>query len=84
MKGEFRYRATVEVPEIFNGTGLLTDIEAEIGRRYRFKGRERSYVSAQCSDGGLAVHGHLSFEGGNIIDGTIEKFCVPSEFATGR
>ena len=78
IKGDFRYRATVEVPEIFNGTGVLTDAKAKIGRRYRFKGRQRSYASAQCSDGSLAVHGRLTFETGVVIDGTVEKYCVPA------
>lgn len=77
-KGDFRYRATVEVPEIFNGTGVLTNITAKIARRYRFKGQERSYVAAQCSDGSLGVHGRLTFESGVVIDGTVEKYCVPA------
>jgi hypothetical protein len=77
-KGEFRYRATVEVPEIFNGTGVLANTKVKISRRYRFKGKERSYVSAQCSDGSLGVHGRLTFENGIVIDGTVEKYCVPA------
>jgi hypothetical protein len=77
-KGDYRYRATVEVPEIFNGTGVLTRVQAKISRRYRFKGRERSFASALCSDGGLAVHGRLTFETGLVIDGSVEKYCVPT------
>lgn len=76
-RGDYRYRATVEVPEIFNGTGVLTRVEAKISRRYRFKGRERSFASALCSDGSLAVHGRLTFETGLVIDGSVEKYCVP-------
>jgi hypothetical protein len=77
-KGDYRYRATVEVPEVFNGAGVLTRLEATIGRHYRFKGRERSFASAMCSDGGLAVHGRLTFETGLVIDGSVEKYCVPT------
>jgi hypothetical protein len=76
-QGDYRYRATIEVPEIFNGTGVLTKAQAKIGRRYRSKGRDRSYISALCSDGGLAVHGRFTFETGTVIDGSVEKFCVP-------
>ena len=76
--GEYRYRATVEVPEIFNGTGVLTRVGAKIGRRYRADGRERSYVAAQCSDGALAVHGVLTFADGAVVDGAVEKYCVPA------
>ena len=78
IRGDYRYRATVEVPEIFNGTGVLTRVKATIGRRYRANGRKRSYVSAQCSDGALGVHGILTFADGTVIDGAIEKYCVPA------
>jgi len=77
-KGDFRYRATVEVPEIFNGTGVLANAKVKIARRFRHKGKERSYASAQCSDGTLGVHGRLTFENGIVIDGTVEKYCVPA------
>jgi hypothetical protein len=77
IRGDYRYRATVEVPEIFNGTGVLTRVEAKVGRRYRVNGRERSYVSAQCADGTLGVHGILTFADGTVIDGSVEKYCVP-------
>jgi hypothetical protein len=77
IRGEYRYRATVDVPDIFNGTGVLTNIEAKIGRRYRADGRKRSYVSARCSDGTLGVHGILTFGDGTVIDGSVEKHCLP-------
>ena len=75
--GEFRYRATIEVPEIFNGNGIFTDVEAKIGRHYKSGGKERSYVAARCPDGSLRVHGIFTFAGGMVIDGSVEKFCVP-------
>lgn len=78
IRGDYRYRATVEIPEIFNGTGVLTRVEAKIARRYRANGQKRSYVSAQCSDGALGVHGILSFADGTVIDGSVEKYCVPA------
>lgn len=78
--GEYRYRATVEVPQIFNGTGVLTRVRAKIGRRYRANGQRRSYVAARCSDGTLAVHGILSFADGAVIDGSVENYCVPKGF----
>jgi hypothetical protein len=75
-RGEFGYRATIEVPEIFNGAGVLTDIEAKIGRHYRSGGEERSYLSARCSDGILRVHGIFTFADGVVIDGSVEKYCA--------
>jgi hypothetical protein len=77
-KGEYGYEATIEVPEIFNTSGVLTHVEAKIARRYRAGGRDLSYLSARCTDGALAVHGHFTFEGGTVVDGAVENYCVPS------
>jgi hypothetical protein len=72
--GEFRYRARLDVPPLLGG-GAISHIDAEIGRRYRSGGKQRSYVSARCSDNILRTHGRFSFEDGTIVDGSVEKFC---------
>jgi hypothetical protein len=75
-RGEFRYRAAVDVPPIAGGLGAISHVDATIGRRYRFEGSRRSYASARCSDGILRTHGRLTFADTTIIDGTIEKACT--------
>lgn len=74
-RGGFRYRARLDVPSIAGGLGAITHLDAKIGRRYRAGGKQRSYVSARCSDNILQTHGRFSFEDGTIIDGLVEKFC---------
>jgi len=74
--GEFRYRVVVDVPPIAGGRGALTHIDAEVGRRYRYRGSKRSYTSARCSDNVLRTHGRFTFTDGTIIDGSIEKGCT--------
>jgi hypothetical protein len=74
-RGGFRYRVRLDVPPIAGGLGALTHIDAKIGRRYRAGGKQRSYVSARCSDNILQTHGRFSFEDGTIIDGLVEKYC---------
>ena len=73
--GEFRYRVSLDLPPIAGGLGSLSLIEVEIGRRYRFAGKSRSYVSARCSDNLLRTRGRFSFEDGTVIDGAVMKFC---------
>jgi hypothetical protein len=73
--GGFRYRARLELPPLAQGLGVLTHIDVKIGRRYRYQGRKRSYVSARCSDNVLQTHGHFLFADGTVIDGAIEKYC---------
>jgi hypothetical protein len=76
-RGAFRYRATLDVPPIAGGLGVLTRVEAKIGRRFSAGGKRRSYVSARCSDGILRTHGRFTFAEGTIVDGAVEKACTP-------
>lgn len=74
-RGDFRYRARIDVPPIAGGLGAIAHIDVQIGRRYSADGRRRSYASARCSDNVLQTHGRFSFETGTIIDGLVEKYC---------
>jgi hypothetical protein len=75
--GLYRYRTSFEVPQLAGGLGSLTHIDVRVGRRYRSGGRERSYVSARCSDYILQTHGLFSFADGTIISGDVFRFCRP-------
>jgi len=76
-RGEFRYRATVNLPPLAGGLGALTHISVKIGRRYTVNGAKRSYVAARCSDHILRSHGRFTFAGGLVIEGVgLEKYCA--------
>jgi len=75
-RGAYRYRATIDMPPIFDGLGALVHLDAKIGRRYRFRGRKRSYTSARCSDGVLRTRGRFTFGDGTVIEGSVEKGCT--------
>lgn len=76
-RGDFRYRATIDVPPILEGLGSLTHVDVTVGRRYSFHRQRRSYAAARCSDGIFRTHGRFTFADGIIIDGSIEKPCTP-------
>jgi hypothetical protein len=75
IRGQFRYRVTIDVPPIAAGRGSLTRLQARIGRRYRAGGKRRSYVAARCRDGIIRTRGRFTFEDGTVIAGAVEKFC---------
>lgn len=75
IRGDFRYRARLDVPPIAGGAGAITHVDVKIGRRYRAGGQQRSYASARCSDNILQTHGRFTFEDTTIVDGLVEKFC---------
>lgn len=74
-RGIYGYRVSFDVPTIAGGAGSLVHVDAKIGRRYRFRGGERSYVSARCSDGILQTQGYFSFADGTVIYGSVYKIC---------
>jgi hypothetical protein len=75
--GEFRYRATVDIPPLAGGLGAVTKISATIGRKYSAGGKQRSYVAARCSDHILRSHGAFTFANGLTIEGVgLEKYCA--------
>jgi hypothetical protein len=75
--GEFRYRATANLPELAGGLGAITHISVKIGRRYTAGGVQRSYVAARCSDHILRSHGIFTFATGLVIEGVgLEKYCA--------
>lgn len=75
IRGDFRYRARLDVPPIAGGAGSITHVDVKIGRRYRAGGKQRSYASARCSDNILQTHGRFTFEDTTVVDGLVEKFC---------
>lgn len=75
--GLYRYRTDFKVPELAGGYGSLTHADVRIGRRFRFHGAERSYVSARCSDYILQTRGFFSFADGTIVSGAAFKSCRP-------
>jgi len=76
VAGGYRYRVTFDVPPIDFGRGSLVHVDVHIGRRYRFRGAERSYVSARCSDNVLSTRGRFTFAGDTVIEGSVEKACT--------
>lgn len=48
-KGEFGTVFSTKLPELASDRGYVTDIELEIGRRYVYRGKKRSFISASCA-----------------------------------
>lgn len=74
-KGAFGYRATINFPEIAGGLGILSRIDAKIGKSYRSKDSRRSYVSARCADGVFETRGRFTFDDATVIEGSVYKAC---------
>jgi hypothetical protein len=75
--GQFGYRASISVPEIAGGSGSLTSFDLTINRRWTYKGRQHSYLNAECPDGHFVNQFEADFSGGTNLGGTLVSNCQP-------
>jgi hypothetical protein len=74
--GVYAYVTKVAIPQIIGGSGTLVSGHLRIGRRWTYKGRHYSYVSARCAVGFLQTHGQLNFSNGYSLSGTLFEPCT--------
>jgi hypothetical protein len=48
-EGKFGTVFTTHIPRLASDKGYVTDIDLSIGRRYRYRGSERGFISASCA-----------------------------------
>jgi len=58
----FGYRVVVKIPKIAGGYGLPVSGSAKVGRKWTFKGKKHSYISARCETGRFLVKGQFKFK----------------------
>ncbi len=80
-KGTFGTNLTVSLPHTTSG-GYITGISLDLTKKFKSKGKQRSYISASCpAPKGVKVAGFpfakatLAFEGGKTVSSTLNRSC---------
>jgi hypothetical protein len=68
-------RLDLEIPPLAGGTGALTGVQAKINKNYRYKGKQRSFVSAKCTSGKLKARGAFTFKDGETLTAFSTQTC---------
>jgi hypothetical protein len=76
-KGPYGLRIQARVPRIAGGSGSVTRFELKVGRRYTYKGRQKSFLEAGCPTGTWRVKGHAEFSDGTALGLTHLFSCTP-------
>lgn len=63
-KGVYGYRINVKIPKIAGGYGHPISGSAKVGKKWTFKGKQRSYINARCETGHFQVRGEFTFKEG--------------------
>jgi hypothetical protein len=80
--GTFGTELSASLPEALGNWGYVTGIEMKLSRRYTYKGKQHSYLSAGCPapKGGGSVpfpllKASFGFDGGRKLSSTLNRTC---------
>ncbi len=74
--GRYGLLATATIPKIAGGSGSVTSFSLNINKKYKYKGRKMSVLSAKCPDGKLQAHGTAIFADGTKASAEIIRTCT--------
>jgi len=74
-KGIYGYRTKGRIPKIANGAGVPIKGFLKIGKKWTYKGKRHSYISARCENGRLQARGKFRFKDGTFLSGTFLRPC---------
>lgn len=70
-------RLDVEVPLLAGGAGALLEFNVKIDKKFKYKGKQRSFVSAKCPNNKkLKARGAFTFKDGETITAYSKQSCA--------
>ncbi|HEU4462951.1 MAG TPA: hypothetical protein VFR75_10200, partial [Solirubrobacterales bacterium] len=78
-EGRFGLRVQATVPKIAGGAGSVTKFGLKVGRRFTYKGEQKSFLTAGCPNGGWMAKGEASFVDGARLHITHPFPCTPKD-----
>jgi hypothetical protein len=77
-------RLDVSIPLIANGAGALTDFQVKIDKKYRYRGKMRSFASAICKPKTLRSRGAFTYRDGQALTALSTQKCTQKKEALRR
>jgi hypothetical protein len=68
-------RLQLDIPAIAGGTGALTEFQVTINKKFTYKGKRRSFVSAKCASKKLKARGAFTFKDGETLTALSTQTC---------
>jgi hypothetical protein len=78
-RGPFGLHILARIPRIAGGYGSVTRFDLTVGRKFPYKGKERSYLTASCPSGSYKTQGQILFSDGTTLGETHVFPCTPKE-----
>jgi hypothetical protein len=74
--GRYGMLATATIPKIAGGSGSVTSFSLTINKKYQYKGKTVSVLSAKCPDGKLQAHATAIFADGTKASAEVIRTCT--------
>ncbi len=78
-KQGFGARLDVSIPLIAGGQGALTSFQAKVFKKFTYKGKQRSYISASCPTRNWKARGQFVFRDGESLTPVVKGKCTPKK-----
>jgi hypothetical protein len=65
--GAYGLEITAQIPRIAGGAGSVTKFQLNVGRRFTYRGRRRSFLTASCPSGHWGTRGEAEFSDGTRL-----------------
>jgi len=73
--GRYGYRISITIPKIAGGAGSFSGAEFTIDRKWTYRGREHSFLSAECANGHFQAQVEVAFGDGTDVTGNVLQAC---------
>jgi hypothetical protein len=77
-RGHYGIHTVAQIPAIAGGAGSVIKFKLTIGRKFTYKGKKESYLTASCPTGLYYTEGNILFAGGITLQGTHILPCTPT------
>jgi hypothetical protein len=74
--GPYGYEIDVSIPKIAGGAGSFSGAEFTIDRKWKYKGTEHSFLSAECANDHFAAQVEVDFGDGSRVTGDVIQPCT--------
>jgi hypothetical protein len=75
-KGRYGLLAIGSIPKIAGGSGSVTSFSLTVNKKYTYKGKKMSILSAKCPDGKLQANGTAVFADGTRASAGVVRTCT--------
>ncbi|HEX8752060.1 MAG TPA: hypothetical protein VF731_01475 [Solirubrobacterales bacterium] len=76
-RGRFGTEAIATIPRIAGGSGSVKSFSLKIDKKYTYKGKKMSVISAKCTDGKIQANVTAKFADGTKAEAEIIRTCTP-------